>query len=59
MVARVLRPEGKGFVFLDSHPAGQIWQLYGFDVPGIDYSQPVDVDVPWPATPATPECPSC
>jgi len=22
MVARVLRPEGKGFLFLDSHPAG-------------------------------------
>jgi enoyl-[acyl-carrier protein] reductase / trans-2-enoyl-CoA reductase (NAD+) len=27
----------------------QIWQLYGFDVPGIDYNQPVEVDVPWPA----------
>ena len=27
----------------------QIWQLYGFDVPGVDYSQPVEVDVPWPA----------
>jgi enoyl-[acyl-carrier protein] reductase/trans-2-enoyl-CoA reductase (NAD+) len=27
----------------------QIWQLYGFAVPGIDYSQPVEVDVPWPA----------
>jgi enoyl-[acyl-carrier protein] reductase/trans-2-enoyl-CoA reductase (NAD+) len=26
----------------------QIWRLYGFDVPGIDYSQPVEVDVPWP-----------
>lgn len=26
----------------------QIWQLYGFDVPGVDYSQPVEVDVPWP-----------
>ena len=22
MAARVLRPEGKGFIFLDSHPAG-------------------------------------
>ena len=22
MVARVLRPEGKGFLFLDSHPVG-------------------------------------
>jgi enoyl-[acyl-carrier protein] reductase/trans-2-enoyl-CoA reductase (NAD+) len=21
--------------------------LFGFDVPGVDYSQPVDVDVPW------------
>ncbi len=27
----------------------QIWQLYGFDVPGVDYTEPVDVDVPWPA----------
>jgi enoyl-[acyl-carrier protein] reductase / trans-2-enoyl-CoA reductase (NAD+) len=27
----------------------QIWQLYGFDVPGVDYGQPVEVDVPWPA----------
>jgi enoyl-[acyl-carrier protein] reductase/trans-2-enoyl-CoA reductase (NAD+) len=27
----------------------QIWQLYGFDVSGIDYSRPVEVDVPWPA----------
>jgi enoyl-[acyl-carrier protein] reductase/trans-2-enoyl-CoA reductase (NAD+) len=26
-----------------------IWQLYGFDVPGVDYNQPVEVDVPWPA----------
>jgi len=26
----------------------QIWQLYGFDVPGVDYSQAVEVDVPWP-----------
>jgi enoyl-[acyl-carrier protein] reductase / trans-2-enoyl-CoA reductase (NAD+) len=29
----------------------QIWQLYGFDVPGVDYGAPVDVDVPWPARP--------
>jgi len=27
----------------------QIWQLYGFDVPGVDYTRPVEVDVPWPA----------
>jgi enoyl-[acyl-carrier protein] reductase/trans-2-enoyl-CoA reductase (NAD+) len=26
----------------------QIWQLYGFDVPGVDYTEPVEVDVPWP-----------
>jgi enoyl-[acyl-carrier protein] reductase / trans-2-enoyl-CoA reductase (NAD+) len=29
----------------------QIWELYGFDVPGVDYSQPVEVDVPWPGRP--------
>jgi enoyl-[acyl-carrier protein] reductase/trans-2-enoyl-CoA reductase (NAD+) len=29
----------------------QFWRLYGFGVNGIDYSQPVDVDVPWPAGP--------
>jgi enoyl-[acyl-carrier protein] reductase / trans-2-enoyl-CoA reductase (NAD+) len=29
----------------------QIWQLYGFDVPGVDYSQPVETEVPWPAGP--------
>ncbi len=29
----------------------QIWQLYGFDVPGVDYGEPVEVDVPWPARP--------
>jgi enoyl-[acyl-carrier protein] reductase / trans-2-enoyl-CoA reductase (NAD+) len=28
----------------------QIWQLYGFDVPGVDYGLPVEVDVPWPGT---------
>jgi enoyl-[acyl-carrier protein] reductase/trans-2-enoyl-CoA reductase (NAD+) len=27
----------------------QIWQLYGFDVPGVDYDKPVEVDVPWPS----------
>jgi enoyl-[acyl-carrier protein] reductase/trans-2-enoyl-CoA reductase (NAD+) len=32
----------------------QIWQLYGFDVPDIDYSQPVEVDVPWPDRPEQP-----
>ncbi len=30
----------------------QMWRLYGFGVSGIDYSQPVEVDLPWPATPA-------
>jgi enoyl-[acyl-carrier protein] reductase/trans-2-enoyl-CoA reductase (NAD+) len=29
----------------------QIWQLYGFDVPGVDYSQPVETEVPWPVRP--------
>jgi enoyl-[acyl-carrier protein] reductase/trans-2-enoyl-CoA reductase (NAD+) len=28
----------------------QIWQLYGFDVPGVDYNEPVEVDRPWPTT---------
>ena len=27
----------------------QIWRLYGFDVAGVDYGQPVELDVPWPA----------
>jgi enoyl-[acyl-carrier protein] reductase/trans-2-enoyl-CoA reductase (NAD+) len=27
----------------------QIWRLYGFEVGGIDYRQPAEVDVPWPA----------
>jgi enoyl-[acyl-carrier protein] reductase / trans-2-enoyl-CoA reductase (NAD+) len=27
MAARVLRPEGKGFLFLDSHPAGCAWTV--------------------------------
>jgi enoyl-[acyl-carrier protein] reductase / trans-2-enoyl-CoA reductase (NAD+) len=27
----------------------QIWQLYGFDVAGVDYALPVEVDVSWPA----------
>ena len=30
----------------------QFWRLYGFGVNGIDYSQPVEVDLPWPARPA-------
>jgi enoyl-[acyl-carrier protein] reductase/trans-2-enoyl-CoA reductase (NAD+) len=25
--------------------------LYGFDVPGVDYTEPVDPDLPWPAQP--------
>jgi enoyl-[acyl-carrier protein] reductase / trans-2-enoyl-CoA reductase (NAD+) len=29
----------------------QFWRLYGFGVSGIDYSQPVEVDLPWPARP--------
>jgi enoyl-[acyl-carrier protein] reductase/trans-2-enoyl-CoA reductase (NAD+) len=33
----------------------QFWRLYGFGVSGIDYSQPVEVDQPWPARPAQPE----
>jgi enoyl-[acyl-carrier protein] reductase / trans-2-enoyl-CoA reductase (NAD+) len=27
----------------------QIWRLYGFEVSGIDYRQPVELDWPWPA----------
>ena len=27
----------------------EIWRLYGFEVGGIDYSQPVELDCPWPA----------
>jgi len=30
----------------------QFWRLYGFAVSGIDYSEPVEVDRPWPAQPA-------
>ena len=26
----------------------EIWRLYGFDVAGVDYSAPVEVDWPWP-----------
>jgi enoyl-[acyl-carrier protein] reductase/trans-2-enoyl-CoA reductase (NAD+) len=26
----------------------EIWRLYGFDVAGVDYSVPVEVDWPWP-----------
>jgi enoyl-[acyl-carrier protein] reductase / trans-2-enoyl-CoA reductase (NAD+) len=33
----------------------QFWRLYGFGVSGIDYSQPVEVDLPWPAGPAPSE----
>jgi enoyl-[acyl-carrier protein] reductase/trans-2-enoyl-CoA reductase (NAD+) len=33
----------------------QFWRLYGFGVNGIDYSQPVEVDMPWPAGPALSE----
>jgi len=33
----------------------QFWRLYGFGVSGIDYSQPVEVDLPWPAGPALSE----
>jgi enoyl-[acyl-carrier protein] reductase/trans-2-enoyl-CoA reductase (NAD+) len=33
----------------------QFWRLYGFGVGGIDYSQPVEVDLPWPAGPALSE----
>jgi enoyl-[acyl-carrier protein] reductase/trans-2-enoyl-CoA reductase (NAD+) len=29
----------------------QIWQLYGFDVAGVDYSQPIETEVPWPPVP--------
>lgn len=27
---------------------GEVHRLYGFDVPGIDYSAPVTTDIPWP-----------
>lgn len=30
----------------------QIWRLYGFEVGGIDYSLPVELDCPWPPSPA-------
>jgi len=30
----------------------QIWRLYGFEVSGIDYGQPVELDCPWPPSPA-------
>jgi enoyl-[acyl-carrier protein] reductase/trans-2-enoyl-CoA reductase (NAD+) len=33
----------------------QFWRLYGFGVSKIDYSQPVEVDLPWPAGPALAE----
>ena len=28
----------------------QFRALYGFDVPGVDYAQPVDPDLPWPGS---------
>ena len=31
--------------------------LYGFDVPGIDYAQPVEADIPWPGEEAPGEQP--
>jgi len=31
--------------------------LYGFDVPGIDYTQPVEADIPWPGEEARGEQP--
>jgi enoyl-[acyl-carrier protein] reductase / trans-2-enoyl-CoA reductase (NAD+) len=27
----------------------QVFRLYGFGVPTVDYGQPVETDVPWPA----------
>ena len=33
----------------------QIWRLYGFDVTGVDYAMPVEVDVPWPTPTAAAE----
>lgn len=27
---------------------GEVRRLYGFDVPGIDYTAPVETDIPWP-----------
>ncbi|GGM12515.1 enoyl-[acyl-carrier-protein] reductase FabV [Dactylosporangium sucinum] len=30
--------------------AGEVRRLYGFDVPGVDYSLPVETEIPWPAT---------
>lgn len=32
----------------------QFRALYGFDVPGVDYDQPVDPDLPWPLSPTSP-----
>ena len=26
----------------------EVRRLYGFDVPGVDYDAPTEVDVPWP-----------
>lgn len=33
----------------------EIWRLYGFEVRGIDYSQPVEVDQRWPGPPGQPD----
>ena len=27
----------------------QFRELYGFDVPGVDYERPVEPDLPWPS----------
>jgi len=34
-----------------THPGwfrSEVRRLYGFDVPGVDYAAPVEVDLPWP-----------
>jgi enoyl-[acyl-carrier protein] reductase/trans-2-enoyl-CoA reductase (NAD+) len=31
----------------------EVRRLYGFDVPGVDYTAPTEPDLPWPATAAT------
>jgi enoyl-[acyl-carrier protein] reductase / trans-2-enoyl-CoA reductase (NAD+) len=33
----------------------EFWRLYGFGVPGVDYRQPVEVEVPWPMALASAE----
>jgi enoyl-[acyl-carrier protein] reductase / trans-2-enoyl-CoA reductase (NAD+) len=37
----------------------EIWRLYGFDVAGIDYGRPAEVDVAWPVTPDPAESAAC